>query len=276
MSSSRQASVSYNRPSMNGPEVDKGFCGDIDWIVVLRGVGVVASFVFIALGIYNISNNWRDVKSLVNSLYQILFGLLGIAAEFRWQRLLKSYFQFLTIYVGIGLWYVFLGGLAAGQQWWDWVMCVTFWSLSSIYLILGCFCAKRLPPISTRDAEERRRETFASALLGNQNNSNNNRDSRAVAAVLPSDPYGRIDPKKEMQTGLLSGAASTSSSGSAYDVRVDRTSLSHDTSYNPLKPPTILSSGQPAPAASSGSKGSKKKKQPEPDHNPFDGSGSYM
>jgi len=51
-------------------------------------------------------------------VYQIIFGLLILIAEARWSGLLK-HFKFLTHFLGLGLFYIFVGGLALGSSWYQ-------------------------------------------------------------------------------------------------------------------------------------------------------------
>jgi hypothetical protein len=51
-------------------------------------------------------------------VYQIIFGLLILIAEARWSGLLK-HFKFLTHFLGLGLFYIFVGGLALGSDWYQ-------------------------------------------------------------------------------------------------------------------------------------------------------------
>ena len=54
-------------------------------------------------------------KSIVNDLYRVAFGILIVIAELRLFGLL-SWFSFLKAFIGLGGFYIFVGGLALGTK----------------------------------------------------------------------------------------------------------------------------------------------------------------
>ena len=91
-----------------------------------------------------------DPRSVIANAYQVIFGLVMIVAELRWVRLLQ-YAYFLQHYVGLGLFYIFVGGLILGSSWWMVLVAVALLAVGIVYLILGCACRRMvtkpiLPP----------------------------------------------------------------------------------------------------------------------------------
>jgi len=67
-------------------------------------------FILGIMGAINLTNAFSP-KTMIFNIYLILFGALIIFAELRWVRFLKG-FRFLTTYFGLGIFYVFVGGIA--------------------------------------------------------------------------------------------------------------------------------------------------------------------
>jgi len=108
-------------------------------IVVLRFLGGCVGCAVAALGIYFIYNNHSNVKDVVNAVYQIIFGLLIVTAELRFVRLLV-WFSFLVTFIGLGGFYIFVGGLALGSSWWEILICCIACSVGLLYCAFGCCC----------------------------------------------------------------------------------------------------------------------------------------
>ena len=64
-----------------------------------------------------------------------------IIAELRWVTLLK-YVYFLQHYVGLGLFYIFVGGLILGDSWWMILVAIVLLAVGIVYLLLGCACRR--------------------------------------------------------------------------------------------------------------------------------------
>ena len=71
----------------------------------------------------------------------MIFGVIMIIAELRWVTLLK-YVYFLQHYVGLGLFYIFVGGLILGDSWWMILVAVVLLAVGIVYLLLGCACRR--------------------------------------------------------------------------------------------------------------------------------------
>ena len=72
-------------------------------------------------------------------MYRIVFGALIVISEFRWTSLL-IWFSFLLHFIGLGAWYIFVGGLALSGQWYDIVMAIILCAIGFGYCSLGCCC----------------------------------------------------------------------------------------------------------------------------------------
>jgi len=118
---------------------DKG-C-DLNWVFILRVCGGVTGVVLIAVAIYIIAtlsfDGGNGIKIFMNAFYQVIAGILIIMCEARWVTAL-IYFRFLIHPFGIGMYYVFVGGLALGSAWWQYVLAIIFWTIGLVYVCLWC------------------------------------------------------------------------------------------------------------------------------------------
>jgi hypothetical protein len=109
-------------------------------LTVLRVLGTCCGLTIVALGLYNlIAPVDTTLQPVVNDIYRIIFGFLIVFAEFRWNRLLV-WFSFLLNFIGLGGWYIFVGGLALGDSSWEIAMAIILCSVGVIYCGLGCMC----------------------------------------------------------------------------------------------------------------------------------------
>ena len=67
-------------------------------------------------------------------------GVLIMVAELRLKHLLV-WFSFLLYYIGLGLFYVFLGGLAGGEDWYEWIIAIVAVVVGVSYCAVGCMCS---------------------------------------------------------------------------------------------------------------------------------------
>jgi nitrogen fixation-related uncharacterized protein len=89
----------------------------IPWLKILRVLGVCCGLVIIAMGVYQLVVEDPEFKPIVANLYRIIFGFLIVLAELQWVKLL-DWFSFLCTLIGLGGFYIFVGCLALGTQWW--------------------------------------------------------------------------------------------------------------------------------------------------------------
>lgn len=130
------SSSSGNKMSVKEPP--RSPCS-IPWIPMLRVVGFATGSTVLALGIYDIVAGDHDIKSIVQDIYRIIFGILIDLSELRMKKLL-AWFSFLTYYLGLGAFYVFVGGLALGDHWWEIALAVVACTVGTLYMTVGCCC----------------------------------------------------------------------------------------------------------------------------------------
>jgi COPI associated protein len=90
-------------------------CASLPWQKILRVIGAGCGVGVTASGLVVLFSLEFNVQEFVNALYQILFGLLMVAAELRFKSVLTR-FNFLTSYAGLAFMYLFVGGLALGKK----------------------------------------------------------------------------------------------------------------------------------------------------------------
>lgn len=119
---------------------------DKDWMFILRFLGGSSACVLIVFGLIGVFTlGGLNPKDLVDDVYQVIFGALIIFAELRWVRFLKQ-FSFLTSFLGLGLFYIFVGGLALDQAWWKIFVALIFITLGLVYVFLFCIRRKIADP----------------------------------------------------------------------------------------------------------------------------------
>ena len=87
---------------------------------------------------------WSDPRTLIANVYLIIFGTAMVVAELRLVFLLK-YCYFLQHYAGLGLFYIFVGGLILNEHWWMVLVAVVLIAVGLVYLLLGCMCRRMNP-----------------------------------------------------------------------------------------------------------------------------------
>jgi len=80
-----------------------------------------------------------DLKDNVLYVYRIVFGLLLIVAELRLARLLV-WFSFLLSYIGLGFYYLFIGGLGLGSTAAEIAIAVVAVAIGVAYCGIACCC----------------------------------------------------------------------------------------------------------------------------------------
>ena len=98
-----------------------------------------------------------DPRTLIANVYLLIFGTAMIVAELRLVFLLK-YCYFLQHYAGLGLFYIFVGGLILNEHWWMVLVAVVLIAVGLVYLLLGCMCRRMNPkPIQMPGAQSTQR-----------------------------------------------------------------------------------------------------------------------
>jgi len=110
----------------------------------MRVVGFIVGGVVTALGLYYLisgtdthGSSTDVLKNCVLDVYRIIFGLLIMTAELRFKYLLV-WFSFLLYYIGLGFFYVFVGGLALGTNWYEYVVTIVACSIGVMYCGVAC------------------------------------------------------------------------------------------------------------------------------------------
>lgn len=104
----------------------------------LRLAGGTVGILSIVLGIIGlVVLGGLNPRTVINDVYQIIFGLLILLIELRLKQLLV-HFRFLTHFGGVGIFYVFLGGLSLGAAWYQYVVGIVEIALGIVYCILAC------------------------------------------------------------------------------------------------------------------------------------------
>jgi len=163
-----------------------GRCKGINIVLILRCVGFCVGCAVAAIGIYQFyltslaaydPNN--TIKDVVNALYRVIFGFLIILAELRFVRAL-AWFSFLTHYLGLGLFHIFIGGLAlptdTANAPYDLVIAIIAGCTGGVYVLFGCACrSMEQKDEKFKEAQEQNDANFDGPRKS-QSNSNFNQD----------------------------------------------------------------------------------------------------
>ncbi len=185
--------------------------------MVVIGSGL-AGCALVIIGLINLFTPGASLspKNVVNAIYQIFFGLLIIMSELRWRGITAKWFRFLTTYIGLGCFYVFVGGIALGDQWWAIVLMIVFCTIGAIYLILGCACKDMFATTPEEKA------AIAAALAQQHRNQGRPLVAGGVASDDHTQQSAYVNDKEMMQK-------LNQSMGSAYRTEVtDMESESHN------------------------------------------------
>lgn len=112
---------------------------NLPWIPILRIVGGSTGATILALGLYYLITQDSNVSDVVNDIYRVIFAILIILAELRLSKVLK-WFGFLLSFIGLGFFYVFVGGLALGSEPWAIAMAIISCAVGFMYCFFGCAC----------------------------------------------------------------------------------------------------------------------------------------
>jgi len=121
-----------------------GVCGEVCtrrvFIICVRIFGSLCGCAIIVLAILDFVNQVTDAKTIVNDIYRLIFGFLIILAELRFDRVLRRFFQFLIYSIGLGAFYMFVGGLALTSEPLQITIACIFCFVGMIYCAFGCCC----------------------------------------------------------------------------------------------------------------------------------------
>eukprot|EP00483_Globobulimina_turgida_P001065 UN01067 len=116
-----------------------------------------------------------NVRSYILSFYYIIFGLFSIGAELKFKAI-STYVRILFSYSGRGFWYIFLGTLALGSEWWAILVALFLIVLGGLNVTAGC---QRGRSVSKGDADN------------NDNDNVNNRNRLGSESAVP--PKDQLD-----------------------------------------------------------------------------------
>lgn len=127
------------------------------FLVTLRWVGGVCGLAVIILGIVQLftAAGTLNPRYYINAIYQIIFGFFIIVCEFRLIRAL-AFTRFLTHFFGLGMFYVFVGGLGIGSTWYQAMVGGIVIGVGAVYLMLGLANMSMLDPSTAQKLDEER------------------------------------------------------------------------------------------------------------------------
>jgi len=172
------------------------------FIKILRITGCLVGLVNIALGIYELVTSNLNPRTAINAVYSILFGIFMVIAEARWVQILK-HFYFLQHFLGLGAFYLFVGGLALGGASYQYAVAAACIGIGLIYFTLGLGCRRM-------GHENFKQLGFRTGSKSIEGGVGTPPTKAAGDQPLPPPP----PPPNEGQSGYSSGYAS---SGSSYD-----------------------------------------------------------
>jgi len=105
----------------------------------LRAIGGLSGLAVIILGIVGFLTITLDPRVVINNAYRIIFGTLIIICELRITSLLRHFF-FLQHFLGLGAFYVFVGGILLASQWYYFLVAGVIFAVGVSYCVLGLMC----------------------------------------------------------------------------------------------------------------------------------------
>jgi len=136
--------------------------------------GLAVSSAFIIEGFLCFSLCTANVHAYILSFYYILFGLLMLGAELKF-KVIAKYFKVVESFFGKGLFYIILGTIAFGGEWWA-ILIGIFLIVNGIFnLVGGCTNPKsptQLDQLPNSDGIKKSETEVAKVSSQNQTNSN--------------------------------------------------------------------------------------------------------
>eukprot|EP00483_Globobulimina_turgida_P004800 UN04809 len=110
--------------------------------LLIAGISVSLSFMLEGLLCFVMCS--INVRSYILSFYYVIFGLLSIGAELKFETI-STYLRILFSYSGRGFWYMFLGTLALGREWWAILIALLLILLGCLNVTAGCQRGSNIP-----------------------------------------------------------------------------------------------------------------------------------
>jgi len=112
---------------------------------VLRVAGGILAILTTFVGVWSFIGISFDIKMIVNAFYLVILGFFMLMAQLRVERFVKK-LELLRNYTGLGFYYIFVGGLALGSSWYDYVLALVLVLEGCAYLYLSlCKGIKHAP-----------------------------------------------------------------------------------------------------------------------------------
>lgn len=187
---------------------------------LLRVLGCLVGLSLLGLGVWELVQGSRELDDIVDNSYRCIFAVLIVLAELRLRGMLV-WFSFLTYFAGLGAFYIFVGGLAMGSEWYEVTIAIVMVSMGFIYLLSACACSE-LAHQHQEDASER----VSAGGRGDSGEAQQQRDvdraikelesgdSRKAKLIDHSNPWGSSDDMP--QTAAYAQANAYSATHGAY------------------------------------------------------------
>ncbi|QIW99561.1 hypothetical protein AMS68_005079 [Peltaster fructicola] len=122
----------------------------MDFSEIFRIVNLVAA---VAMVLGGISQCFKvDVSGIIVGIYTIIFGLSTALLEFQIPPQVARYASFMFSFVGRGIFYIFIGGIIVGGEWYRYVPGAVPVLIGFGYVVLE-FVPSIEPPANMREAE---------------------------------------------------------------------------------------------------------------------------
>eukprot|EP01083_Nonionella_stella_P278830 948293_1 len=155
----------------NGNERKDGIQSNIKKALIsakfLLITGIIISSGFIVEGLLCFTMCSVNVRSYILSFYYVVFGLLSICAELKFE-LIHSYLFILFSYSGRGFWYIFLGSIALGGEWWAILIALFLIMLGCLNLFAGCQRGGNIPTDDDNGKGHNRLESEPTEIVSEQ------------------------------------------------------------------------------------------------------------
>ncbi len=114
----------------------------VDPIQLLRLVGGICGVLVLVLGILSLIGSGLSPRQVINGIYLCIFGLLMVISELRIEKVL-GHFAFMKHFFGLGMFYIFVGGLCLNSDWWKYALAAALLAVGIVYMFLGC-CNRKM------------------------------------------------------------------------------------------------------------------------------------
>ena len=149
--------------------------------LLVAGITVSAGLIVEGLLCFTLCD--ANFRSYVLSFYYIVFGLLTIGAELKFE-IISNYLRILFSYSGRGIWYIFLGTVALGEQWWAILIALFLIMAGALHVTAGC---QRGGSSQTNDSTNSFENNNKNKQNNNSNNNSNDNGSNEMNDEIKND-----------------------------------------------------------------------------------------